>query len=655
MRMPMIHTWKSTGNPEGVRALMGWGGVIVRDNGVDVLDMLRAYYARAASESCGQCVPCRIGLKHIAAILDRLCSGTDGANADGANANGIDADVTHANGSGADVTKEVERLARLAELVRDSARCDLGQTSPQPLLDVLAQAPELFAPRKTKAGSYTALVTAPCVSACPSHVDVPGYLESIRFRRFAEGLRKVRLDCALPGVIGRVCVRPCEAACKRGKVDAPLAIRSLKRFLADEDSRVHPHLKPGKAAVGAQKVAVAGAGPAGLACASRLLEAGVSVTIFELRAAPGGMSRYGIPDYRLPPPVIDRDVEAVLAAGGCEIRYGMEVGRDITIAELEEQGFDAVFLGVGAPESAKMRCEGENACYEGFTSGIHYLSEAAQGRWAVSGRRAVIIGGGNVAMDCVRTAVRQGMDEVRLLYRRTREEMPADAGEIAEALEEGVLFTYLAAPLRILAEDNRVTGLLCRKMALGEPDASGRRKPVPVEGSEFVLPCDVIIPAIGQSVAADVVLRGEKGGFTHWNSLAADRVTGQVADRPGLFGGGDCVTGPHTLIAALGAGKRAADHIIRCLRDGGERRNGMRPATLSDDERLKALITCLGVLDPAEAAPWKGFTRQLELETLPPAERIHSFREVETGPETFAAVQEAERCLRCVRVVLAAF
>ena len=619
--MAVLDTWKGSNKPEGVKAFMGWDGVWISDESVDVLDMLRTYMAKAASESCGQCFPCRNGLKKISEILERICNG-------------------------ADCPDMAARLGELAQMVADSARCDLGQTAPQPLLDILAARPELIKARRTETGRYVGAVTAPCINACPSHVNIPDYIENIRYRRYSQALDKVMGDCMLPGTIGRVCVRPCESACKRGQVDAPLAIKHLKRFLADEDIAKRPRLTYKKANVGKKKAAIVGAGPAGLSCAYYLVKRGFGATIFEAQAEPGGMAKYGIPDYRLPARIMAREAE-VVAAEGVEIKYGVNVGSDITLKDLEKQGFDAVFIGAGAPGFTKMRAEGEDEGYEGFIPGVNFLAEAARGRKVVFGERVAVIGGGNVAMDCVRTARRQGFKDVQLLYRRTLKEMPADHQEIEEAQEEGVVFNYLVAPLKVLAENHKVTGLLCQKMELGEPDASGRRSPVPVKDGEFVVPCDVIIPAIGQAVEVALVLKGIEGGLDKWKNLDADAITGQVGGLKGIFGGGDCVTGPSTLIAALAAGKRAAAHIADYFEG--------RDYEATDQEKLEQLINKIGVLDQSKAIPYQGFTKKMPMPALDPHERIKHFDEVEAGVKFPEAVREAERCLRCFRVAMAAF
>lgn len=620
--MPVLDSWRGKNKPEGVRAVMGWAGVTVLHEDVDVLDMLRAYMQTASGESCGQCVPCREGLKKISGILNRLCAG-DGRPGDG------------------------DELRSLAELVYSTSRCDMGQTSPQPLLDILNTAPELLRPRVTAKKEYTGTVTAPCVNACPSNVNVPDYIEKIRFRQFDKALNTVMLDCPLPGTIGRVCVRPCESACKRRAVDAPLGIRHLKRFLADHDLRNNPKINYSKPNLQAKRVAVIGGGPSGLSCAYYLARLGFFPTIFEKQEFAGGMAKFGIPDYRQPPHIMSREVELVKAAG-CEVKYGVEIGKDIMLDDLEKMGFEAVFIGTGAPDSVKMGCEGEDACYEGLISGVEYLAHAARGRQAIFGKSLAVIGGGNVAMDCVRTALRQGFTDVHLVYRRTASEMPADPHEVRDAMDEGVIFDFLAAPVKIEGKDGRISSLVCQKMELGEPDASGRRKPVPVENGEFAIPCDAVIPAIGQAVSLEVITKGFNGALTQRKTLAADHLTCQVDEVWKLFGGGDCMTGPSALISALAAGKRAAMHIAKILQE-----TTAKPSRL---EKLKDLVRTLDVWDCAqEGAPYKGYTTSIPIRALPPKERIKSFAEVEDGATAPEAVSEAGRCLRCYRLVMAEF
>jgi formate dehydrogenase (NADP+) beta subunit len=486
-------------------------------------------------------------------------------------------------------------------------------------------------------------VTAPCMNACPSNVNVPAYLEEIRFGRWTDALAVVREDCPMPGTIGRVCVRPCESNCRRGLIDQPLAIKLLKRFLADREIAVHanPGVVSGKDKL--QKVAVIGAGPAGLSCAFYLGIMGYHCTIFESQEAPGGMASYGIPAYRLPRDVLAYEASLVEQLGA-EFRYGVTIGSDLSVEDLGRQGYQAVFLAVGAPESSKMRCEGEDAGYQCFMTGIQFLAEVSRGKKPLEGKKILVIGGGNVAMDCVRSAVRIGFDDANILYRRTEAEMPADPVEIKEAREEGVSFHFLVAPVRIMAENGKVIGLECLRMELGEPDESGRCRPIPMEGSNFVIDCDAVIPAVGQVCVVDCVLP-RQDSITRWKTLVVDEITFQTRDAS-IFGGGDCVTGPYTLISALAAGKKAARFIDRYLQEGSN--------VPSVPDVLEKLIKDIKVFDPSEKFGYRGTTHQAHPEVLSPSVRRHCFDEVEKGLTSAQAVREANRCLRCYRICVAA-
>ncbi len=621
--MSHLNTWK--GAKPSARAVMGWGGIALEDDSVDMLDMLRAYMTRAAQESCGQCFPCRSGLKNIVARLTQICDGIGQED-------------------------DVEYLKQIAICVQKSSRCDIGQTSPQPLLDIIAHAPQQLQARKVESKSYVSVVTAPCVNACPGHVDVPTYIEKIRLRQYEASFNTIMQRCPMPGTIGRVCERPCETACKRGLNGAPVAIRHLKRFVADRcfdkkqatSTSANLQNKAATESNQTKKIAIVGAGPAGLACAYHLLTHNFVAHIFEKQESAGGMAKFGIPDYRLPPPVLESEVELIESLGG-KIHYGVEIGKDKTIAQLEQDGYKVVFIGTGAPNAPGMRIEGEDAAPANYVSGIEYLGEAARGKQIVHGKRLVVVGGGNVAMDCVRTALRHGFSDVHIMYRRTEQEMPADKTEIHEAKLEGVIFNFLVAPLRVVHENGKVTGLECQKMRLGEPDASGRRSPEPIEGSSFIMDVDVIIHAIGQKAAVESVLTGLSGGLSKYKTLDAHDVTGNVTELHQLFGGGDCVTGPSSLIAALAAGRRAALHMISYLKDG--------KTEMQSNEWAENAILDTDIMSKDESIPTVDPTDIMPVHALSVDKRLSSFAEVEHGSADWEAITEAKRCLRCFRIL----
>ena len=394
-----------------------------------------------------------------------------------------------------------------------------------------------------------------------------------------------------------------------------------------------------------EKVAIIGAGPAGLTCAYYLGLKGYPVTIFERLGEPGGMAAVGIPDYRLPRDIV-RYETSLVERMGAEIRYNTQVGKDITLSQIFEQGYKAIFIGVGAHTNTPMGVEGEDKGYKGFIPGVYYLLEINLGRDPYpEGKRVVVVGGGNVAIDCVRSSFRIGKADVNLVYRRTKKEMPADRVEIHDAEEEGVKFHYLCNPVRIIEKDGKVTGMECIRMELGEPDESGRRRPIPIKGSEFFIEADIVIPAIGQAI--DLSFLDEKDGVktTKRSTIAVQEGTFQT-NRAGIFSAGDCVIGPDVLVRAGGHGKKAADKIDAYLQ-GKELKE-------SEDERLETLVEKIKVYSKDEKIGNPGGQKRAMLELLPPDSRKWIFDEVEKGFSIPVAQKEAERCLRCVRIGLLA-
>jgi formate dehydrogenase beta subunit len=544
--------------------------------------------------------------------------------------------------------EDLDQISRLGETILKTSKCNLGQTGPRPVLDALRHFREQFkeaieSKKKISRQEYKVKVTSPCESACPSHLPVARYIELIKEGRFLESLDAIREATCLPGILGRVCVRPCEENCRRGNVDEPISIKWLKRFVADYEleKRKEPILRQEEQQ--SQKVAVIGAGPAGLSCAYYLALKGYPVTIFERLGEPGGMAAVGIPDYRLPRYMLE-NVAKISERLGIEIRYNTQVGKDITISQISEQGYKAIFVGVGAQTNTPMGVEGEDKGYEGFIPGVYYLLEINLGRDPYpEGKKVVVVGGGNVAIDCVRSSFRVNKPDVNLVYRRTKKEMPADPVEIHDAEEEGVKFHYLCNPVRIVAKEGRVVGVECIRMELGEPDESGRRRPVPVKGSEFLIETDILIPAIGQAI--DLSFLDEKDGVktTKRSTLSIQEGTFQTS-REGIFSAGDCVTGPDVLVRAAGHGRRAADKIDCFLR-------GMEVKE-SEEERLESLVEKIKVFNKEEKIGVTGGQKRAMVKLLPPETRKWVFDEAEQGFSIPEAQKEAERCLRCVRIGL---
>ncbi|MBW1678536.1 MAG: FAD-dependent oxidoreductase [Deltaproteobacteria bacterium] len=607
---------------EKIAGFMGWDGVVLRDESVNIVDMARAYLEAVQEASCGRCIPCRVGTRVMLEILNRICAGNGEA-------------------------EDLETLEKLGREILESAKCEVGKTGPIPIIHGLTHFRSQFEKqisdkKPLPGGTYRSQVTAPCMDACPVHLDVPSYVELIKNIRYEDSLSLIRERNALPGVCGRVCIRPCEFHCRRANLDEPVQIKFLKRFVADYEIEHHrePHFEVEQPRE--EKVAVVGAGPAGLAVAYYLGLKGYPVKIFEALPEGGGMAAVGIPDYRLPRNILRYEIE-VIKKVGVEIEYNTRVGKDITLSELKAQGFRAIFVGVGAHLSKKMRLEGEDAGYEGFIKGVDFLRDMNLGKEIYKGKKLLVVGGGNVAIDCVRSAFRVGFTDSNIVYRRSRAEMPADDVEIEDAEKEGVNFHFLTLPTRIITENNRVTAVECIRMELGEPDESGRRRPVPVEGSEFIIETDVLIPAIGQDVDLSLLPDGSGVEKTRWNTIVVDSDS-FMSTQEGIFSGGDCVTGPDVLVGALAAGYDAAIAIDQYIR--GEEMG------LPDYRRKEKILGEIGVYDKDEKIGIVGGVPQSTMEHLPPDTRIHSFDEVELGLTPEAALREAEKCLRCYRVAL---
>lgn len=464
---------------------------------------------------------------------------------------------------------------------------------------------------------------SPCRIACPADVNVKAYVSLIASRRFDRALEAVKTRNPLPGICGRVCTHPCEAECNRGKVDSPVAIRLLKRFIADYELAPHPVPPAGHVPrERREKVAVVGSGPAGLTVANDLFRLGYHVTVFESRPVPGGMLALAIPEFRLPEQVLKTEIGA-LQALGIEIRTGCPVADP---AALLEQGYSAVFLGVGCHQGYRLGIEGEDTF--GMIDAITFLRNVRLGDKTRPGRKVAVIGGGNSAMDSARTAVRLGTDEVRILYRRTEAEMPASAEELEEARHEHVIVDFLVAPVRVVTADGRVAGVECMRMELGAADESGRRRPVPVEGSEHMVECDCVIAAIGQRPDLSFLPQNHGLQVTRWGTLVVDDHC--MTGCKGIFAAGDVVTGPETIVGAIAQAHEASAAIHRFI--GGEERVLTRPKT-------EACVKLEGV-DVEVRQRIRQNKLSIEL-------RRSTFKEVDHPLTEEEAVAEASRCLRC--------
>ena len=408
--------------------------------------------------------------------------------------------------------------------------------------------------------------TAPCKAACPAHIPVQGYLKLAAQGRYTEALELIKTENPFPAVCGRICNKRCEAECTRGDVDEAVAIDEVKRFIADhdmhEETRFVPKMVNQIGRPYTEKIAVIGAGPAGMSCAYYLAQKGYPVTVFDRNPVPGGMLTLGIPSFRLEKDVLNAEID-ILKEMGVEFRCGVEVGKDVTIQQLRDEGYKGFYLAIGAQKSAKLRIPGEEL--EGVLGGVDFLREVNLGNKPDIGRRCAVIGGGNVAMDVCRSAVRLGAEETYVFYRRSEAEMPADPEEVREAMEEGVKFRFLSAPVEIIGTDGRVSAIKIERMELGEPDERGRRKPVGT-GEFEIVEIDSVIGAVGQTVDWGTLDVGALE-TTKKNTAEADSLTYQTA-QPDIFVGGDCYTGPKFAIDAIAAGKEAAISLHRYVHPG---------------------------------------------------------------------------------------
>ena len=513
-------------------------------------------------------------------------------------------------------------------------------------MDVATDSDHLLRLRKTNLelllSDHNAYCAPPCKYRCPTNVDIPAFISLVGDGDYDESQRVLKENLPLPASVGRICPHPCESQCRRQEIEEPVSICLSHRFVGDVaiQKGLHPE-KPG--APTGKRVAVIGSGPAGIANAYYLALKGHAVTIFEALPEPGGMLRYGIPEYRLPKKVLDAELEPLWQMG-VEFRANTSLGPDVSIDQLLDQdGYDALFLGIGAHESRSLRVEGEDL--PGVIPVVDFLRDVTLGKPAEVGDRVAVIGGGFSAIDAVRVALRLGAKDVTLVYRRSQKEMPAHEVEVRDAQEEGVKFVFLAAPVKVEGEDGHVSGLVCQKMKLGEPDASGRRRPEPIEGSDYLMELDTVIPAIGQMPRLTYRKPGseeeinyveEAGGIecTKWHTIGANENTLQTG-RPEVFTGGDAFTGAATVVEAVGAGKRAAWSMDAFL--GG---TDMQAYEAGLPEKKPTFLAI-----PA----WRREPRERQITpVLQARERIDNFLEIDKGLSEKAAHAESDRCLKCV-------
>ena len=605
------------------KAFIADRGFLVFDRDTSLVEAFSQYLRQAARESCGRCAPCRVGTQRLRDLLHDFSGGT----------------------AAPSVLDTIEEIARL---VTETSLCGMGQSCAKSLLDALHHFRDEFKPLTPAQAIFQhsyVYTTAPCIEACPSKIDVPRYIDGVKGGKFDFALGVVLDKYSMAASCGRVCVRFCEIACRRSQAEGAVGIRMLKRYAADQ-AIINKRLQFTRPALQHNKrVAVIGAGPAGITCAYKLLLGGIQVDVFDAQKAAGGMASIGIPSYRLPKDVLKAETEDVVRQLGGNFFYGKVLGEAFTVDDLLTNGYDAVFLGYGASQGTLLGIRNEDPKLEGYASGVDFLLKVHQHveygePFTVTGD-VIVVGGGNVAMDCVRSARRMGAKSVHLVYRRTVEDMPAEDDEIRAAEHEGIIFHCLSNPSALVVENGKVTGVELVHMRQTELDARGRRSVEAIPGSESTMNCDLLVAAIGQQVAKNVVGPDAGIALDRWNCITADPDTLQTT-RPGVFAGGDCVLGPLTLVNALDHGERAADSIRQYLLDG--------EIVIRPQRRMQNLLAknklfaseCLKTM-PLHKKP-------APVPELDASERIRSFAEVDRLISKETAYAEANRCLRCYRL-----
>jgi len=594
-------------------SIMGSGGMIVMDESTCMVDVARYFMGFLKDESCGKCLTCRVGTQRMYEILD---------------------DISKGIGS----LEKLDLLEELANVVKDTTMCGLGQTASNPVLSTLRyfrdEYIEHFEQKKCRAGVCKDLVGAPCQSTCPLGTEAWRYVAHIARGEYEEAYRAIRDANPFPSVCARVCSHPCEAMCRAGTTGGQsVAIRALKRFITDRiDPSFYKPLGIVKPEADTEKVAVVGAGPAGLTAAHYLSLRGYKVTVFEKEAQPGGMLISGIPAYRMPRDTLKKEIDALLDEN-VTLKSNTALDSEHGIDKLFAEGFKAVFLAMGAHKSKLLNIAGEDL--DGVYPAIDFLKAFnLRGETHASGRVGVI-GGGDSAVDAARVALRQkDVDSVTVLYRRTRQEMPALHHEVDAAIDEGVNLVTLVSPERILSEKGRLAGVVCIKNELGEIDASGRRQPVPIVGSEYEIPLDTLIITIGDTPDADYV--STMGiNLSKWGTIITDNET-LLTNREGVFAGGDVVTGPNTVVEAIADGKKVAVMIDRYLRGESLRQ--------PPEVRLPDIYIAPPDIEEEEE---EITAERVTLPTIPVGARKLGYDEVELTLSVEQAIYEARRCMRC--------
>ena len=595
-----------------IGAIMGSGGMVVMDENNCMVEIARFFLSFTQSESCGKCAPCRLGTTQLLEILTRITQGRGRI-------------------------EDIQTIKELGETIMKSSLCGLGQTAPKPALSTLAyflkEYEEHILEQRCAGATCDSMVISACQHACPAGIDVPNYVAAIASDKYEKAVEIIRERNPFPAVCGRICIHPCEIKCRRGELDDPVAIRSLKRFASDWYFEHIGRAEEPFSVTKKQKVAVVGAGPAGLTCAYFLAKMGYGTTVFESQSIAGGMLGITIPEFRLPRKVIEEEV-AHIKSCGVEIRYNSPIDARHTVNDLLEEGYHAVFIGAGAQSSKRIGIPGEEEGLSGLYYGLQFLADIRIGKKMKLKGKVVVLGGGNVAIDVARTALRVGAHDVQIFYRRTKEEMPAWEKDIDEAVEEGIVINPLWAPKQILHEDGRITGIeFARSRTVFDEDGQSYLS-VDEEVTQMV-EAETIIISIGQAPDISFLSKDSQLERALWGSLVVDE-NSLSTNIQGVFAGGDFTTGPSIVINAIASGRRAALAIDKYLRKEKGR------VEIVDEKT--SMVEDIGLALDEETTEEKP---RIEIQLEKPEDRVRDFREVEKGFTRDEAHREAMRCLRC--------
>ncbi len=592
----------------GIGAIMGSGGMVVMDQDNCMVDVARYFLEFNARESCGKCTPCREGLAQALAILTR---------------------ITRGEGTFADLAM----LELLGGVIKDSSLCALGQTAPNPILTTLKyfrhEYEEHIREKRCQAGTCESLFMALCENSCPLHMNIPGYIELIKEDRVEDAFELTLRDNPLPGTIGRICHFHCQMRCRREMLDQPVSQGEIHRYLADtmyqlgKENEIYDKLVKEKLPPTGKRIAIVGAGPAGLTAAFYLVRLGHEVTVYDALSDAGGVTRFGIPQYRLPKDVLKKEAKLIKKLG-VKFKFNQRLGDNLLLGELKKE-FDTIYLAIGAWKDIDLKIPGENA--KGVFAGTGILKEMAMGKTPKLGGQVAIIGAGNVAIDAARSILRLGKD-VTIVYRREKGDMPANAVEISESEEEKIKYCFLASPNEIITgKSGRVKALRIEKMSRGSIDSSGRKRPV-ATGVFEEIPCDSVILAVGERVDSGSLAKNNME-LTGDGRIVIDPFTFQTSD-PQIYAGGDAVSGPSTAAEAMGMAKRAAAAIDRAL---------------MGKDRFHLLSREFNYRNAVPVNPKPG--PENVPRRLPVKDRVNNFNEISCGFTGEQARNEVERCLRC--------